>query len=69
MKKNPLSNSSRIHFLVCDGAIEFVTILLLFYILIFRPPPAMWDLSTLTRDQTCTPPIGRGSPNHWTVRA
>ena len=28
----------------------------------------MWDLSSLTRDQTCTPCIGRQSPNHWTIR-
>ena len=37
--------------------IEFVAILLLFYVLIFRPPPAMWDFNTLTRYQTCTLPL------------
>ena len=26
------------------------------------------DLSSLTRDQTCTPCIGRESLNHWTAR-
>ena len=28
----------------------------------------MWDLSSLTRDRTCTPCIGRQSLNHWTAR-
>ena len=28
----------------------------------------MWDLTSLTRDQTCTPCIGRQSVNHWTTR-
>ena len=27
-----------------------------------------WDLSTLTRDRTLTPCVGRQSPNHWTTR-
>lgn len=27
---------------------------------------AMWDLSSLTRDQTCTP-AGKHSLNHWTT--
>ena len=47
--------------------IEFVTILLLLYVLVFLPP-GMWDLSTPTRDQTWTPCIGSWSPNHWTTR-
>ena len=34
--------------------IEFVTILLLFYVLEFWPR-GMWDLNYLTSDQTCTP--------------
>ena len=38
-------------------SIEFITILLLFYVLGFRPW-AMWDLSFLTKDWTCTPCIG-----------
>ena len=46
---------------------EFVTILFLFYALVFWPC-GMWDLSSLTRDLTCTPCIGRRSLNHWTVR-
>ena len=28
----------------------------------------MWDLSSLTRDGTCTLCIGRQSLNHWTTR-
>ena len=32
-------------------------------------PQGMWDLSSLTRDQTCTPCIiRRQSLNHWTTR-
>ena len=45
--------------------IEFVTILLLFW---FFWPRGMWDLSSLTRDQTHTPCIGSRSLNHWTAR-
>ena len=36
--------------------IESVTILLLFYVLVFWPQD-MWDLGSLTRDQTCTPAL------------
>ena len=46
--------------------IEFVTTLLLFYVLVFWPQ-GMWDLSSLTRDWTCTPCVGRQSLNHWTT--
>ena len=46
---------------------EFVTILLLFYVLGLWPG-AMWDLSSPTRDRTRTPCIGRQSLNHWTTR-
>ena len=45
---------------------EFVTILLLFYVLVFGPW-GTWDLS-FPRDGTSTPSIGRWSPNHWTAR-
>ena len=45
---------------------EFVTILLLFYVLVFWPG-GMWDLSSPTRDRTRTPCIGRQSLNHWTA--
>ena len=47
--------------------IEFVTVLLLFYVLVFWPQ-GMWDLNSLTRDSTCTLCIGRQSLNHWTAR-
>ena len=47
--------------------IEFVTILLLFYVLDFWQR-GMWDLITPTRDWTHTPCIGRLSLNHWTAR-
>ena len=31
-------------------------------------PRGMWDLSSLTRDGTHTPCLGRQSLNHWTAR-
>ena len=40
--------------------IEFVTVLLLFYVLVFCSQ-SMWDLSSPTRDRTLTPCIGRRS--------
>ena len=47
--------------------IEFVTILLLVYVLVFWSR-GMWDLSSLTRHRTYTLCIGRRSLNHWTAR-
>ena len=47
--------------------IEFVTILLLFYVLVFWPQ-GMLDLSSLTRDPQCTTCLGRQNLNHWTTR-
>ena len=47
--------------------IEFVTVLLLFYVLVVWLQ-GMWDLSSLTRDPTCTPCPGRQGLNHWTAR-
>ena len=47
--------------------IEFVTLLLLFYVLVFWLR-GMWDLSSPTRGRTHTPYIGRQSLNHWTAR-
>ena len=47
--------------------IECVTILLLFYILVFWPR-GMWYLCYPTRDGTLTPCIGRQSLNHWNAR-
>ena len=39
------------------------------FILIFLVTPcSMWDLSSLTRDLTCTPNTGRWHLNHWTSR-
>ena len=47
--------------------IEFVKILLLFYVLVYWSW-AMWDLGFPTRDQTHTSCIGRWSLNHRTTR-
>ena len=44
--------------------IEFVTIVFLFYVLVFWPQ-GTWELNSPTRDQTCTPCIGWLSLNHW----
>ena len=52
---------------IFKGFVESVTILLLFYVLVFWPR-GMWDLSSPTRDRTYTPCIGRRSLNHWTAR-
>ena len=47
--------------------IEFVIMLLLFYLLVFWSRD-IWDLSSPTRDQAHTSCIGRQSHNHWTTR-
>ena len=47
--------------------IEFVTILLLLYVLAFWPG-GMQNPSSPTKDQTCTPCIRRQSPNHGTTK-
>ena len=47
--------------------IEFVTMLFLLSVLVFWSP-GMWDLGSPTKDQTCTPCIGRRSLNHWITR-
>ena len=44
---------------------EFVTILVLFYALVFWPH-GLWDLSSPTRAWTYTHCTGRQSLNHWT---
>ena len=50
--------------------IEFVTILLLFYILgFFFWLQGTWDPNSLTRHWTCTPYTGRQNPNHWPKEA
>ena len=46
--------------------IEFVIVLLLFYVLVFLPW-GMWEHSSPTRDRTCTSCIERWSLNHWTT--
>ena len=46
---------------------EFVTILLLFYVLVFWPR-GMWNLISSTRTRTCTPCIGTQNLNCWTAR-
>ena len=47
--------------------IEFVTILLLFYVLDFWPQ-GMWDFISPTRDQSHSPCFRRKNLNHWTAR-
>ena len=47
--------------------IEFLTASFLFYVSLFWPQ-GMWDFSSLTKDWTCTPYIGRQSLNHLTAR-
>ena len=47
--------------------IECITILLLFYVLVFWPR-GTWDLSSPTKDQTRTPCNRRRSLNRWTAR-
>lgn len=49
------------------SSIDYVSTLLLFHILFFCPQD-MWDHSSLTRDRTCPPCIGRWNLNHWASR-
>ena len=44
--------------LIFKVSIEFVIVLLLFYVLVFWPG-GMWNLSSPTRDGICNPCIGR----------
>ena len=63
-------NGKTFFFLTCTifkVFIEFVIILLLFYVLVFWPQ-GMWGLSSLIRDVTHTLCRGRQSLNHWTAR-
>ena len=46
---------------------EFVTILFVFYVLVFWLGD-MWDLSFSTRDQACTRWFGRQSLNPWAAK-
>ena len=52
---------------ILKGFIKCVTVLFLLYVLIFWPQ-GIWDLSSLTRDQTRAPYIERQSLNHRTTR-
>ena len=47
--------------------IEFVTILLLSYVLFFWPWD-IWHLNSTTRERTCTARLGRQILKHWTTR-
>lgn len=38
-----------------------------FYVLFFWLGGS-WNLSSPTRDRTCTPGLGRRNPNHWSTR-
>ena len=63
-------NFFKIIFLMCTFfflSLEFVIILLLFYVLVFWAP-GMWDLSSLIRDWNHIPWAERRSLNHWTTR-
>ena len=53
--------------IIFKSFIEWVTILLLFYVLVFWPR-GVWNLSSRTRDGTHTSWIERQSLNHWTTR-
>ena len=44
--------------------VVFVEYLLLFFFLLALPR-GMWDLRSLTRDQTHPPAVEAQSPNHW----
>ena len=48
--------------------IEFATILLLFYVLVFLASEACGNLSSPTRDQTCTLCIRKWNLNHWSIK-
>ena len=61
---------SLISFFLCGPFLQSLLNLLqycLFYVLAFWPQ-GIWDLSSLTRDWTCTPCTGRRRFNHWTTR-
>ena len=50
-----------------EFVVEFVTILLLLYVLVLWPL-GMWDFISLSRDWIHTPCTGRRSLNHLTAR-
>ena len=53
---------------VLKALLEFMTVLLLFHVLVFFGHKACGNLSSLTRDWTHIPCIGRWSLNRWTTR-
>ena len=52
---------------VCACVCIYIYIYIYIYIFFFGTW-GIWDLSPVTRDQTCTSCIGRQSLNHWTTR-
>ena len=40
----------------------------IFFFFFWSMPCGMWDLSSLTRDQTCSSALEAESHNHWTAR-
>ena len=58
-------------FFWCEPFLKFLLNVLKYcfcFMFRFSWPWSMWDLSSLTRDRTYTPCIGKPSLNHWTVR-
>ena len=49
------------------GKVMLLNILCLYLFIFFVTPHGVWDLSSLTRNQTCAPYSGK-SLNHWTAR-
>ena len=62
-KKSHWTMSFFFKWAIFKGFIEFVTVLFLFHFLVFWLWD-MWDLSSPTRNWTCTPCIGR-NPEPW----
>ena len=56
-----------VYFFFFEVFTEFVTLLLLFYVLVFWLR-GTWHLSSPPREWACTPCIVRQSVNHWTTR-
>ena len=52
----------------CGSVFVFMFGCLFVFFNLLATPHCVWDPSSLTRDQTHTPCIGRQSLNHWTAR-
>ena len=50
------------------GFLKSVLLLLFLFSVFVATPGSMWDLSALTKDQTCAPELEALSPNLWTAR-